>query len=123
MDFLKKEIFYPVDGKYNDNIIKEQRDNNGKYLDSIIDVYPKSLMKLYLSENWFHDYCIKSISIYGNYRCYGFKSDKVCLVLCLNDVEITMEFLDVSYLKLLNENKESCWWTVWDFIRTLTPQG
>ena len=123
MDFLKKEIFYPIDGKYNDNIIKEQRDNYGKYLDSIIDVYPKSLMKLYLSENWFHDYCIKSISIYGNYRCYGLKSDKVCLVLCLNDVEITMEFLDVSYLKLLNENKESCWVDSMGFYKNVDPSG
>ena len=123
MDFLKKEIFYPIDGKYDDEIIKEQRYNYVKYLDSIIGIYPKSLMKLYLSENWFHDYCIKSISIYGNYRCYGLKSDMVCLVLCLNDVEIAMEFSGVSCLKLLNENKESCWVEIMGSDKSVGPSG
>lgn len=109
MDYLKKEIFYPIDGKYDDEIIKEQRDNYVKYLDSIIGIYPKSLMKLYLSENWFHDYCIKSISVSGTYRCYGLKSDIISLELCLDDIEIKLEFSDISYFKLLNENKDSCW--------------
>ncbi len=109
MDYLKKEIFYPSDGKYDDELIAAQRDKYEMYLTSIKCAFPKSLMKLYITENWFHDYCVKSILVLGTYRCYGQKSDIVNLELCLHDREIRIEFSDISYLKLLNENKDSCW--------------
>ena len=109
MDYLKKEIFYPSDCKYDDSLIKAQREKYEKYLNSIKSFFPNSLMKLYIAENWLHDYCFKNISVLGNYRCYGLKSDIISLELCLYDMELKLEFSDISYFKLLNENKDSCW--------------
>lgn len=123
MDYLKKDTFYPSDGKYDDGIIKAQRDKYEKYLNSIKGAFPRSLMKLYVTENWFHDYCIKSILVLGTYRCYGLKSDIVRLELCLYNSEIKIEFSDIKYLKLLNENKDSCWVENTNFCKITANSG
>ena len=123
MDYLKKEIFYPLDGRYDDCLIKDERDKYEKYLNSINCAFPKSLMKLYITENWFHDYCVKGISVFGTYKCYGLKSDMVSFELCLHDRELKMEFSDISYLKLLNENKESCWVESIGFDKRVVSSG
>lgn len=109
MQFLKKEIFYPIDGRYDDEKICLQRKNYVDYLDSIRDALPKNLLRSYDRAKGFHDYCVKSICVHGTAWCYFKRSDVIDLDMFLYEDEISLQFSDLSYLKLLNENKDGCW--------------
>lgn len=109
MEYLRKDIFYPSDGAYDDELIHCQREKYNEYLSEIRSRLPKSLVKAYETTDGFHDYCIECVSVLGAFRCYGLKGDIIRLELCLCENEISIEFSGVYYLRLLNENKESCW--------------
>lgn len=109
MDFLKKDIFYPSNGKYNEELINNANTKYDAYLESIKNKLPKNLIKFYNSEDRFHDYAIRKVVVLGNALCYGAKSDKIILELCFDEIEITIEFDSIYYLKLINDNKDSCW--------------
>lgn len=112
MDFLKKDIFYPVNNKYDDNLIKSALSNYGAYLDKIKNELPSQLYKAYITNDQFHDYVIKKIAICGNAQCYGAKSDKVSLELVFEEIEILIEFDRISFVKLMNDGNSSCWISV-----------
>lgn len=109
MDYLKKDIFYPSTGKYDEKLIQFQYNKYKEYLNTIKTTLPKSLIKVYEATEWFHDYCIKRISVFGAFKYYSLKGDIIRLELCLLKNEVYIDFFDVSYLKILNENKDSCW--------------
>ena len=69
----------------------------------------------------FHDYCIRSISVYGIACHYSLKSNVIRVELSLYEKEIFIEFFNVSYLKLLNENKDSYWVNVPKYIQSNKP--
>ena len=63
-----------------------------------------------MKSDFFHDYAVKSIKIEGDAWCYWKKSDIVTLEIRNNNQnEYTIVFEKISYLKLLNEQRDSCW--------------
>lgn len=111
MQFLKKEIFYPDDfmTEESNHLIQEANNAYGKYLEEQQKHFPKSLYSAYMESDFFHDYAVKSIKIDGEAWCYRKKSDVVTLEICDNPIEYTIVFEKISYLKLLNEQRDSCW--------------
>lgn len=109
MEFLKKEIFYPVNGLYNEDLINKTNSKYNDYLESLKTHLPKRLIKTYIAENRFHDYIVKNIVILGNAKCYGTKSDKIKLVLVFEKVEIIIDFDNITFFKIENSDDNSCW--------------
>ena len=113
MQFLKKEIFYPDSSATEETNyeikMQEARNAYQKYLDEKREQFPKSLYSAYLKSDFFHDYAVKSIKIDGDGWCYWKKSDVVTLEIRYNHNEYTLVFDKISYFKLLNEQRESCW--------------
>lgn len=109
MDYLKREIFYPLRGNADDEVIHKTISAYNEYIASIKDKLPKKLLKTYFDEDEFNDYVIRELLIVGNARCYSKNSDEIIIKLCLGKTEIDLYFNDISFLKLEMENNKSCW--------------
>lgn len=112
MQFLKKEIFYPDDyaSEESNRLIQATNAAYLQYLGERKEQFPKGLYSAYLQSDFFHDYVVKGVKIDGDAWCYGKKSDVVTLEIRNNlTTEYTIVFDKISYFKLLNEQRDSCW--------------
>ena len=111
MQFLKKEIFYPENygDEESNRLIRQTNDDYLQYLDERRELFPQSLYSAYMKSVFFHDHAVKSVKIDGDAWCYGKRSDVVTLEIKYDRSEYTIVFDKVTYLKLLNEQRESCW--------------
>lgn len=112
MDYLKKDIFYPSDGNYDSDLIDRQWEKYENYLIGVKEKLPKALWKAYESSDRFHDFWIGSIAVIGMAQYSHVKSDVVRLSLNRQETELYLEFSEIYYLKVLNENQDSCWVSV-----------
>lgn len=112
MDYLKKDIFYPSDGNYDSELIDRQWEKYENYLIGVKEKLPKALWKAYESSDRFHDFWIGSIAVIGMAQYSHVKSDVVRLSLNRQETELYLEFSEIYYLKVLNENQDSCWVSV-----------
>ena len=110
MRFLKKELWYPDDD--NDEVEQKRVDAATAYLEYLEErkeQFPKKFFHEFFKTRYFHDYAVKSIKIDGDAWCYWKKSDVVTIEIRFDQMEYTIVFDKISYLKLLNEQRETCW--------------
>lgn len=110
MQFLKKEIFYPDD--YNEEArqkIQAAKEAYLHYLEERKEHFPKKFYREFFNTSYFHDYAVKYIKIDGDAWCYWKKSDVVTLEIRDDLIEYIIVFDKISYLKLLNEQRDTCW--------------